>query len=42
MYSEKFFIVYFDEQMFFEIFVAKGDTSQFFRDIIAYEQHNFY
>ena len=26
MYSEKFFNVYFYEQMFFEIFVAKGDT----------------
>ena len=27
MYSDKFFNAYFYEQMFFEIFVAKGDTS---------------
>ena len=27
---QKFFNVYFYEQMFFEIFVAKGDTGQFF------------
>ena len=26
MYSDKFFNAYFYEQMFFEIFVAKGDT----------------
>ena len=36
MYSEKFFNVYFYEQMFFEIFVAKGDTGQFFWKIIAW------
>ena len=30
MYLEKFFNAYFYEQMFFEIFVSKGDTIQFF------------
>ena len=30
MYSEKFFGIYFYEQMFFEIFVANGDTGQVF------------
>ena len=30
MYSDKIFISLFYEQMFFEIFVAKGDTGQFF------------
>ena len=30
MYSKKFFYVYFYEQMFLYIFLAKGDTSQFF------------
>ena len=30
MYSEKFFNAYLCEQMFFEIFVAKGDAIQFF------------
>ena len=29
MYSEKFYNIYFNEQMFFQIFVPKGDTSQF-------------
>ena len=29
MYSGKLFNVYFYEQMFFEIFVVKGDTGQF-------------
>ena len=32
MYSEKFFNVYFYEQMFFEIFMAKRDTGQTFWD----------
>ena len=26
----------------FQIFVAKGDTDQFFCEIIVYEQYNFY
>ena len=30
MYSEKCFSVYFYEKIFFEIFVANGDTGQFF------------
>ena len=30
MYSEKCFNAYFYEQLFFEIFVAKGDRGQFF------------
>ena len=29
MYSDKFFNIYFHEQMFFQIFVAKADTVQF-------------
>ena len=29
------FLMFFYEQMFFEIFVAKGDTGQFFLEIIA-------
>ena len=35
MYSDNFFNVYFYEQMFFEIFVAMGDTGQFFLEIIV-------
>ena len=30
MYSEKLFNVYFYEKIFFEIFVANGDTGQVF------------
>ena len=30
MCLEKLFNIYFQEQMFFKIFVAKGDTSRFF------------
>ena len=30
MHSEKLFKIYFHEQMFFQIFVAKEDTGQFF------------
>ena len=30
MYSENFFNIYFHEQIIFQIFVAKGDTGQFF------------
>ena len=37
MYSEKFFNVYFYEQMFFEIFVAKGWHRSVFREIIAWK-----
>ena len=33
--SDKFFNVYFYKQMFFKIFVAKGDTGQFFWEVIA-------
>ena len=42
MHSEKFFSVYFYEQMFFEIFVAKGDTASFFLEVIVYEQYHFH
>ena len=42
MYSEKFFNVYFYEQLFFAIFVAKVDTGQFFWEIIAYEQYHIH
>ena len=28
--------------MFFQIFVAKGDTGQFFLKKLAYDQYNFY
>ena len=41
MYSEVFNI-YFHEQIIFQIFVPKGDTGQFFWEIIVYEQHNFH
>ena len=33
---------HFHEQMVFAIFVAKGDTDQFFWEITAYEQYNFH
>ena len=42
MYSEKCFNIYSNEQMFFQIFVAKVDTGQFFYKIAAYEQNNFH
>ena len=41
MYSEKFFNAYLYEQMFFEIFVAKGDAIQFFWEIYL-EQLNLH
>ena len=42
MYPEKFFDIYIYEQMFFQILVTKGDTSQFFFwKIIAWETSKF-
>ena len=41
MHSEKFFNIYFHEHMFFQMFVAKGDSGQFFLEVIAYKQYNF-
>ena len=41
MHSEKFFNIYFYEQIFFQIFVAKGGTGHFFWKIIAYKKYNF-
>ena len=37
MYSEKFFNIYFNEQIFLKIYLTKGDTGQSFLEIIAYE-----
>ena len=42
MCPENFFNIYFHEQMFFKIVVAKGDTVSFFWEVIVYEQYNFY
>ena len=42
MYSDNFFNIYFHEKMFFQIIVPKGDTGQFFWEIIAYEHYNFH
>ena len=39
IYSEEFLNIYFHEQTFFQIFVAKGDTCLFFWGKIAYEQY---
>ena len=36
-----FFNIYFHDQIILQIFVAKGDTRQFFWEIIAYEHYNF-
>ena len=33
--------IYFHEQIFFQIFVPRGNTCQFFLEIIAYEQYRF-
>ena len=41
MYSENFFNIYFHEQLFFQIFVARGNTGQVLRNVI-YEQYNFH
>ena len=41
MYSEKFFNISFHEQMYFQIFEAKGDTCWFFWEITTYEQYKF-
>ena len=41
MYSDELSNMHFHEQMFFQIFVAKKNTSQFFWEKIAYEQYNF-
>ena len=38
MCSEKFFNVYFHDQIEFKPFLVKGDRAHFFCDIIAYEQ----
>ena len=43
MCSDKFFNIYSHEfRMFFQIFVCKGDTGQFFGETRAYEQYNFH
>ena len=42
MYSEKLFNVLFKAQMFFQIFVAKENTGQFFLRNNNLKQYNFY
>ena len=42
MYSEKFFNVFFNMQMFFQIFVAKENTGQFFLRNNSLKQYSFY
>ena len=36
----EFFDIYFHEQILFQIFVANGDSGQFYLEIIVYEQYS--
>ena len=40
--SEKLFNICFHEKTFFQIFVTKGDTGQYFWEVKAYQQYNFH
>ena len=44
MYSDNFFFDIYSREfrMFFQIFVPKGDTRQFFGETRAYEQYNHF